>query len=250
MPSFFDVMGQIMWSKLTVDATRVYCLIVALFVLSESCAAWSSSGNNRTFATPSTTNNTFGKKNIITSSCHRREALQSLTTALTVSWFPFIPTSAYADVTNKIASTTALKSLTRVQSQLPIKLLPLAQSNNYRGVRTALREPPFDTVRKDMLTLVRGGEDGPKAEILRLAYSHLIRSFEAIDTTSSLGMQGRTKGIDPFTLIIEYDDIVKSMELIIKVGGDAANIPLMDDSMQTEVGSIDVRSGKFTERVI
>ena len=43
---------------------------------------------------------------------------------------------------------------------------------------------------------------------------------------------------------------MKSLELFIKVGGNAADIPLMQDSKQTEVGSIDARSGKFTERVI
>jgi hypothetical protein len=101
-----------------------------------------------------------------------------------------------------------------------------------------------------MLILVRGGEDGPKADELRNAFSQLIKSFEAIDATSSLGMQGRTKNIDPFQLGREYEDIVQAMEFFLQVGGDAAGIPLMEDTNQPQVGSIDVRSGKVTERVI
>ena len=115
-------------------------------------------------------------------------------------WTP----AALADVTNKLASTTALRSLERVKEQLPVKLKPVAQANDYIGIKQALRLPPFDQVRKDLLTVVRGGEDGPKAGELQLAYKGLIKSLEDIDATASIGMgrSGKPKP-DVFQLIIE-----------------------------------------------
>ena len=50
---------------------------------------------------------------------------------------------------------------------------------------------------------------------------------------------------------MEYDDIVKAMDVFIQISAEAADIPLQEDTGQTQkVGSIDVRSGKVTERVI
>lgn len=176
----------------------------------------------------------------------RREVCKALITTSTIvcSTFP-----ANADVTNKVASSTALRSLYIVQRQLPIKLLPLAQSNDYIGVKKCLREPPFDTLRKDMLTIVRGGEDGKKVDELLLSYKQLIKSLEAIDATSSLGMR-KSSNIDPFVLGIEYEDIAKSLDLFIRIGSEAAAIPLQEVNTQTKIGGIDVRSGKIEPRVL
>mmetsp|Transcript_14562 Transcript_14562/g.31965 ORF Transcript_14562/g.31965 Transcript_14562/m.31965 type:complete len:232 (-) Transcript_14562:236-931(-) len=159
--------------------------------------------------------------------------------------------AALADVTNKLASSTALRSLDRVQEQLPIKLKPVAQANNYMGIKQALRLPPFDQVRKDLLTVVRGGEDGPKAGELQLAYKSLIRSLEDIDATASIGMgrSGKPKP-DQFQLAIDYDEIEKALEVFLRIGTEAADIPVQYDSRQTQIGSIDVRSGKVEPRVI
>lgn len=99
-----------------------------------------------------------------------------------------------------------------------------------------------------MLVLVRGGEDGPKAGELLAAYKQLIKSLEEVDATATLGMQGRNK--DPFQLASEYDATEKALDLFIKVGAEAANIPLQEGTGQEQVGSIDVRSGKVTPRVI
>ena len=159
--------------------------------------------------------------------------------------------AAMADVTNKLASSTALRSLARVQQQLPVKLKPVAQANNYIGIKQALREPPFDQVRKDLLTVVRGGEDGPKAGELQLAYKTLIKSLEDLDATASIGMgrSGKPKP-DAFQLTIEYDDVEKAMDVFLRIGTEAADIPVQYDSSQTQIGSIDVRSGKVEPRVI
>lgn len=176
----------------------------------------------------------------------RRNILDQCAVVSAMMAFPVPP--AHADVANKVASSTALRALTNIRSKLPTKLLPVTQSNNYVGVKTSLREPPLDGIRKNMLVVVRGGEDGPKAGELLLAYKQLIKSLEDIDATASLGMRGSK--MDPFQLSIQYDAIEKAMDLFIKVGAEAANIPLQEMTDQTQVGSIDIRTGKVTPRVI
>ena len=104
-----------------------------------------------------------------------------------------------------------------------------------------------------MLTLVRGGEDGPKADELLLAYKQLISALENLDATATLGMQSRSKKVtsDPFLLSLQYDEVEKALGVFIEVGAAAASIPLQeDDGKQTKVGSIDVRSGEVTPRVL
>mmetsp|Transcript_28362 Transcript_28362/g.42783 ORF Transcript_28362/g.42783 Transcript_28362/m.42783 type:complete len:248 (+) Transcript_28362:2-745(+) len=189
-----------------------------------------------------------------TSSSSRRRVIAAITsTIITASTATLAPQSACADVTNKIASTTALRSLLNLKTQLPIRLKPVAQSNNYVGIKQCLREPPLDGIRKNMLVLVRGGEDGPKAGELLLAYKQLISALENMDATATLGMQGRNKKLndDPFLLSLQYDEVEKALGLFIEVGSAAASIPLQeDDGKQTKVGSIDVRSGEVTPRYI
>ena len=161
-------------------------------------------------------------------------------TALLSSSPTILVEAAHADVTNKIASSTALRAMTRTQTQMPTKLLPDVQANNFIGVKARLREPPFDLVRKNGLILVRGGEDGPKAKELVKSYKALIATFEKIDATASLGMRGRS--IDQFEMSQEYDAIVVALEAFLKVGTDAAEIPLQEQpSMQDNLkyGSID-----------
>lgn len=104
-----------------------------------------------------------------------------------------------------------------------------------------------------MLTLVRGGEDGPKAGELLIAYKRLISALEDMDATATLGMQGRNnkKMNDPFLLSLQYDEVEKALGLFIEVGAAAASIPLQEDNgRQTKIGSIDVRSGEVTPRVL
>ena len=103
-----------------------------------------------------------------------------------------------------------------------------------------------------MLTLVRGGEDGPKAGELLLAYKQLISALENMDASATLGMQGRNKkNYDPFLLSLQYDEVEKALGVFIDIGAAAASIPLQEGGGgQTKVGSIDVRSGEVTPRVL
>uniref|UniRef100_A0A7S4AXQ4 Uncharacterized protein n=1 Tax=Pseudo-nitzschia australis TaxID=44445 RepID=A0A7S4AXQ4_9STRA len=172
----------------------------------------------------------------------RREVLRQsfITVTLATIGAISVPKAALADVTNKIASSTALRSLKRAQDQLPTKLLPEAQRNNFVGVKARLREAPFDEFRKNALILVRGGEDGPKASDLLLAYKELIAAVEAMDATASLGMKGRS--VDSFRLGTQYEDVAKALDSFLKVGSEAASIPLQESpSMQDNLryGSID-----------
>jgi len=208
----------------------------------------------RTVAFAFSTSNPKAVQTLPDPASSRRRVIAAITsTIFTASTATLAPQSACADVTNKIASTTALRSLLNIQTQLPIRLKPVAQSNNYVGIKQCLREPPLDGIRKNMLVLVRGGEDGPKAGELLLAYKQLISALENMDATATLGMQGRNKKLndDPFLLSLQYDEVEKALGLFIEVGSAAASIPLQeDDGKQTKVGSIDVRSGEVTPRYI
>lgn len=85
--------------------------------------------------------------------------------------------------------------------------------------------------------LVKGGEDGPKAGELLLAYKQLISALENMDATATLGMQGRSKQLnDPVLLSLQYDDVETALKMFIEVGSAAASIPLQeDDGKQTKV---------------
>ncbi len=170
-------------------------------------------------------------------------ALLSSSATVSTSRFGLVQ-SAHADVTNKVASSTALRALTRAQIQLPTRLLPDVQANNFIGVKARLREPPFDLVRKNALVLVRGGEDGPRAKELVSSYKALISTLEKIDGTASLGMRGRTIG--DLEMTQEYDDIVAALSAFLKVGAEAAEIPLQDQPSMQE----NLRTGSIETKVL
>ena len=245
------------------------CLLASV-ILPESCRAWSCN-NSRSRAVERHKDSSDTSSNVVErykqdTDIHqqhtRRQAIIT-STLIIMSNAALLPSTANADVTNKIASSTALRSLSISQRQLATKLLPVCQSNNYIGVKKVLRESPFDELRKDMLVVVRGGEDGSKADELLLAYKQLIKSLEAIDATASLGMRGTSRGVlggldmseitgspDSFQLGIEYEEIVKAMDVFISIGYEAGGIPVQYDSTNTKIGGIDVRSGKVEPRVL
>ena len=168
-----------------------------------------------------------------------------LSSSATVSTTRFgLVESAHADVTNKLASSAALRAMTRAQTQLPTKLLPDVQANNFIGVKARLREPPFDLVRKNALVLVRGGEDGPRAKELVSSYKSLISTLEKIDGTASLGMRGRTIG--DLEMTQEYEDIVAALDAFLKLGAEASEIPLQDQPSMQE----NLRTGSIETKVL
>lgn len=155
----------------------------------------------------------------------RKEALGSICTGLLGVATAVLanPGVAQADITNKIASSTALRAIKQAEKRLP-SLLPTVKDNDFLGVKSFLRTPPFDEVRKNGSILVRGGEDGPKSDELKSTYKDLIVSIEKIDGTASLGMRGRK--IPQLQLLEEYDIISASMKSFLKVAEESVEIPL------------------------
>lgn len=152
----------------------------------------------------------------------RRTCLEGLVAGVVVGG-ALLPKPAFADVTNKIAGSTALKSVKRAQKQLK-DLLPSAQSNDFVQVKAFLRTPPFVDVRKNCYILVRGGEDGPKADELQSTYKAFIASVEKIDGSASLGIRGRK--IPDLQLSEEFLVIESTMKEFIRVAEEATEIPV------------------------
>jgi hypothetical protein len=136
-----------------------------------------------------------------------------------------LPGVAKADITNKLASTAALRKLKRAQNQLP-KLEPIAEANDFAGVKEFLRTPPFGDSRKDCFVLVKGAEDGPKVEELDVVYKAFIASIENIDNTAGLGYRGRK--IPQLQLSEQYLVVESTLVDFLKVAEEAALIPVAD----------------------
>ena len=129
----------------------------------------------------------------------------------------------YADVTNKVASTAALRAVKKGIKDLEKAEFP-AVNNEYADVKAALRTPALNEVRKNCLILIRGGEDGSEAENLKTNYNAFVKALEALDTQASLGMRGRKE----IVLASYYDAAVKSLREFLEVGERSATIPLQD----------------------
>lgn len=140
--------------------------------------------------------------------------------------FTILPNAAFADVTNKVASSGALRNVKRSQSQLR-DLVPATQENDFVAVKGFLRTPPFADVRKSCFTVVRGGEDGPKSQDLQKTYKAFIASIEKIDSTASLGIRGRK--IPPLQLTEEYAVVESTIQAFIAVAEEANEIPVQYD---------------------
>ena len=134
-----------------------------------------------------------------------------------------IPGTAQADVTSKISSSAALRNVKRSEKQLK-NLLPLVESNDFLEVKGFFRTPPFADIRKNASILVRGGEDGPKAEELQKKYSAMIASIEKLDGTSSLGIRGRN--IPQLQMSKEYIVVESSLGAFLKIAEEAAATPV------------------------
>jgi hypothetical protein len=128
------------------------------------------------------------------------------------------PSIAVADVTNKVASPAALRSVKRAQKQLE-DLKTVAQADDFTQVKAFLRTPPFSDVRKNCYVIVRGGDDGPNSEELQSTYKAFIASIEKIDSTASLGIRGRK--IPAVQLSEEYRLVESSINDFVKVAEEA-----------------------------
>jgi hypothetical protein len=175
---------------------------------------------SRAWSSPTTNNN--HQQN---SGLSRRSCLEGL--AAGVMGVALLPKPAFADVTNRVASPAALRSVKRAQKQLQ-NLLPPAQANDYMQIKTFLRKAPFADVRQKSFVLLRGGEDGPNAQTLESTYKAFIASVEQIDNTAGLGMRGRK--IPELRLTEEFYVVESTMEAFLKVAIEDNEIPVQDSS--------------------
>jgi len=167
-------------------------------------------------------------------------AIKSMTTKLImigsgVSTLGFgnVPT-ANADVTNKVASTAAIRILQRAKLQLPIKVFPYIEQKDFQNIKGALRLPPFDSIRKYASVLVRGGEDlGSQAIELENSYKILIQALEKLDNTSSLGMRGSK--ISSLRMKEEYDTFVLALDSFLTLGQVTAQVPVQEQTLQEQL---------------
>merc|ERR1712232_1097800 len=111
--------------------------------------------------------------------------------------FPTIalPFAANADVTSKVASKAALRNVKRAMKELEEMEL-LAVENDYNGVLSAIRVPPFTEIRKNCSILIKGSEDNEDDYAsLQNAYKEFITSIEALNNAAGLGNRGK-KGVE------------------------------------------------------
>ena len=135
-----------------------------------------------------------------------------------------LPTNAaYADVTNKVASSSALRNVKLVQKKLA-GLQVVVQENEYQELKEALRVAPFSDLRKSMSTLVKGGEDGPDAELLQTKYKTFIARLEKMDGTASLALRGKKLSEGEFTST--YQATVDALADFLETASAAAEIPV------------------------
>ena len=133
-----------------------------------------------------------------------------------------LPSPALADVTNKVASTAAIRAVKRAAKDLEKAEFPCV-NNDFADVKAALRTPGLNEVRKNCLILIKGGEDGPEADSLKKAYDKFIIDIEALDSQASLGMRGRKQDIQ---LAGYYDAALASLKAFLEVGERSVVIPL------------------------
>ena len=151
----------------------------------------------------------------------RRQLLYGASASLaTAIGFPLV---ASADVTNKVASSAALRNVKRAQKQLDTLELYVV-NDDYVELTQAIRNPPLADLRKACTTLVHGGDDGPDADKLVYSYQSLIASLEKMYTTAGLGIKGRK--LKEGELLTYYKDTVSALGNFVIVAEESVNFPV------------------------
>jgi len=157
------------------------------------------------------------------SSKHMLSRRDWMTNALVAGTVVLTPLAANADVTNKVASSTALRNVKRSLKKLDSLELYVTE-NNYEDLKAALRVAPLADVRKNMSVIVRGGEDGPDAALLQTKYQMFIQGLEQMDTTAGLAMRGRK--IPDGMFYDKYKVTVAALNDFLTVAEESVGIPV------------------------
>lgn len=189
---------------------------VVLTALSNPASAFSSIG----WITASTSASTSQLE-----ASSRREMFVELATgsAAILAVTTSLPLAANADVTNKIASSSALRYAKRSQKQL--EALELYVSNGqYQELKQAIRVAPLAEVRKNGRILLLGGEDNKDAEKLNALYKKFIQGLEDLDGSASLGIRGKDVPKDKISR--QYQTTTTAFADFITLAEESVTIPL------------------------
>jgi hypothetical protein len=152
-------------------------------------------------------------------------AVMGVTAATTASILAAGPQVASADITSKVASSSALRNVKTSEKRLKA-MNEAAAGDEYMKVKDALREAPLADIRKSCMTLVNGGEDGPDAEKLQSTYKTFIGALEKMDSTGSVAVRGRKLAKGEFEKL--YQDTLTSLAAFLVVAEEAASIPIAE----------------------
>ena len=151
----------------------------------------------------------------------RRQLLYGASASLaTTVGFPLV---SHADITNKVASSAAIRNVKRAQKQLDTLELYVV-NDDYVQLMQAIRDPPLADLRKACTTLVHGGDDGPNADKLAYLYKRLIASLEKMYSTAGLGIKGRK--LQEGELLAYYRDTVSALGNFVVVAEESVTIPV------------------------
>jgi hypothetical protein len=160
--------------------------------------------------------------------------VMGVTVATTSTVLTTSPQAANADITSKVASSTALRNVKTSQKKLKT-LNDFAKENEYMKLKEALREAPLSEVRKSCTTLVNGGEDGPDAEKLQTKYKTFIGALEKMDSTGSVAIRGKKLKEGQFERL--YQETVESLADFLVTAEEAVSIPMQYPEDATAIGS-------------
>jgi hypothetical protein len=213
------VFSPFQWAVVVIVLVDLACRSVAF-----SFGPSSTNTNVKSFSEPMPTSLAVSRKSFfqgIVSQGAAAVAIASSTSSLVLVAYP---ESARADVTSKVASSTALRNVKRAQKQLT-KLLPYVEFGEYAPIVECFRTSPFAEIRKNCATLIKGAEDGPLADLLLDKYKAFVASVEKLNYSSSQGVRGRT--IPSEQLVKEYRIVESTLADFIAVAEESVEIPLM-----------------------
>lgn len=210
----------------------LYWISLSSLALS-SCRAFAPAINQPTTTTTTTTTSSTVAMAASSSDpflADRKTFLQTAALSFGSATAMFTSLPAHADVTNKVASSAALRNVKLVQKRLASLADTVAQ-DEYQELKDALRVAPFSDLRKNMTVLVRGGEDGPDAQVLQDKYKTFIAQLEKMDTTATLALRGKKLNEGDFSST--YQATVDALADFVETAQGAAEIPVQYSSAES-----------------
>lgn len=141
-----------------------------------------------------------------------------------------LPGASHADVTNKVASSAALRTV-KISQKKFVGLEAVVQADEYAELKEALRVTPFSDIRKAMSTLIRGSEGTAEGEILQTKYKAFIARLEKMDGTAGQALRG--KQLKDGELLAQYQEATEALADFLQTAQAAVEIPLQTSSEES-----------------